>query len=121
LLTNDTLPVAVPLLDGAKPTFAVWLLLAATVNGSESPLRLKPGPVKLAEKTVTAELPVLVSVTSFLTEPPTTTEPNEIEAGEADNSAVTGAMTMMLAIALEVGSATLVAMSVAVPAVAGAV
>jgi hypothetical protein len=121
LLTKDRLPVAAPLLEGANPIFAVLLLLAATVNGNETPLSPKPEPVKLAEKTVTAELPVLVSVTRLLAEPPTTTDPNEIEDGEVDSSAVTGAMTVMLAIALELGSATLVAMSVAVPAVAGAV
>jgi hypothetical protein len=94
LLTNDTVPVAVPLLEGANATFAVWLLLAATVNGKESPLRPNPEPVVLAEETVTAELPVLVSVTGLLIEPPTTTEPNEIEVGEADNSMVTGVLTV---------------------------
>ncbi len=121
LLTNETLPEAVPLLEGAKVKLAFLLAAAARVNGKVSPLRPNPEPVKLADETVTAELPVLLSVTDWLAEPPTSTDPNETEVGEADKSTVTGALMVTFARALEVGAATLVARTDAVPAVDGAV
>lgn len=121
LLTNETVPLAVPLLNGAKVTVTVWLEPAANVNGKLSPLRLKPDPIRLAEETVTAELPVLLSVTALLAELPTTTEPYDSDVGEADRSALTGAVIDTLARALDLSSATLIATTVAVSAVAGAV
>ena len=121
LLTNETLPEAVPLLDGAKVKLAFLLAAAARVNGKVRPLTPNPEPVKLADETVTAELPVLLSVTAWLPAPPTSTDPNETEVGEADKSTVTGALMVTFARALDLGSATLVARTDAVPAVDGAV
>ena len=121
LLTNETLPEAVPLLDGAKVKLPFLLAAAASVNGKVIPLRPNPEPVKLTDETVTAELPVLLSVSAWLADPPTSTDPNATEVGEADKSTVPGALMVMLARALDVGSATLVASTVAVPAVDGAV
>jgi hypothetical protein len=121
LLTNETLPEAVPLPEGEKVKLAFWLAAAASVNGKVSPLRPNPEPVKLAEETVTAELPVLLSFTVWLPDAPTSTDPNETEVGEADKSTVTGALTVTLARALDLGSATLVATTDAEPAVDGAV
>jgi len=121
LLTNETLPEAAPLLDGAKAKLAFLLAAAASVNGKVTSLRPNPEPVKLAEETVAAELPVLLSVTVWLADPPTSTDPNETEVGEAAKSTVAGALMVMFARALEVGAATLVATTDAVPAVDGAV
>ena len=123
LLTNETLPEAAPLLAGAKTTFAVLLAPTASVNGKVTPLTLKPDPdpVILADETATAELPVLLSVTAWLADPPTSTDPNATEVGEADKSTVTGALMVTFARALDLGSATLVATTDAVPAVDGAV
>ena len=121
LLTNETLPEAVPLPEGAKVKLAFWLAAAASVNGKVTPLTPNPEPVKLADETVTAELPVLLSLTAWLPDPPTNTDPNETEVGEADKSTVTGALMVMFARALDLGSATLVATTEAVPEVDGAV
>jgi hypothetical protein len=121
LLTNETLPEAVPLLEGAKVNVALLLPAAATVNGKVSPVTPNPEPVKLAEETVTDELPVLLRFTVWLPDCPTSTDPNEIEVGEADRSTVVGALMVMLARALDLVSATLVATTEAVPADAGAV
>ena len=121
LLTNETLPEAVPLLEGAKVKLAFWLAAAARVNGKVSPVTPNPEPVKLAEETVTAELPVLLSFTAWLPDAPTSTDPNETEVGEADKSTVVGALMVTFARALDLGSATLVATTEAVPAVDGAV
>ena len=121
LLTNETLPEAVPLLEGAKLKLAFLLAAAASVKGKVSPLRTNPEPVKLAEETVTDELPVLLSFTAWLADPPTSTDPNETEVGEADKSTVTGALIVTFAKALDLGSATLVATTEAVPEVDGAV
>jgi hypothetical protein len=111
----------VPLLEGAKVKLAFLLAAAARVNGKVSPLTPNPEPVKLAEETVTDELPVLLSVTAWLPDCPTVTDPNETEVGEADKSTVTGALMITSARALDLGSATLVATTEAVPAVDGAV
>ncbi|HEX9121694.1 MAG TPA: hypothetical protein VF840_14260 [Terriglobales bacterium] len=121
LLTNETLPEAVPLLDGVKVKLAFWLAAAASVNGKVSPLTPNPEPVKLAEETVTDELPVLLSLTVWLADRPTVTDPNATEVGEADKSTVVGALMITFARALDLGSATLVATTEAVPAVDGAV
>lgn len=121
LLTNETLPEAVPLLEGAKVKLALLLAAAASVNGKVSPVTPNPEPVKLAEETVTDELPVLLRFTVWLPDCPTTTDPNETEVGEADRSTVTGALMVTFARALDLGSATLVATTEAVPAVDGAV
>jgi len=120
LLTNETLPEAVPLLEGAKVKLAFWLAAADRVNGKARPLRLNPEPVKLAEETVTAELPVLLSFTAWLADAPTRTDPNATEVGEADKTTVAGALMVTFARALDLGSATLVATTEAVPAVDGA-
>jgi hypothetical protein len=121
LLTNETLPVAVPLLEGAKVRLAVWLAAAARVNGKVSPVIVNPAPVRLADETVAAELPVFLNVSTWLADPTTGTDPNEIEVGEADKSTVPGGLKDTLARALDLGSATLVATTVAVPALDGAV
>jgi hypothetical protein len=123
LLTNDTVSDAAPLLAGANTTFAVLLAPAASVNGKVTPLTLNPDPdpSMLADETVTAELPVLLSVTAWLADPPTSTDPNATEVGEADKSTVATALMVTFARALDLGSATLVATTEAVPVVDGAV
>lgn len=121
LLTKATLPEAAPLLAGENFTLAFWLAPAASVNGNVTPLTLNPEPVRLAEETVTAEFPVFFKLTGLLAEEPTSTDPKETEVGEADNSTVVGALMVTLANALELALAALVAMTVAEPAVEGAV
>lgn len=121
LLTNETLPKAVPLLEGVKVKLAFLLAAAASVNGKVSPVTPNPEPVKLAEETVTDELPVLLRFTVWLPDCPTSTGPNETEVGETDRSTVVGALMVMLARALDLGSAALVATTEAVPDDAGAV
>ena len=44
LLTNETLPEAVPLLEGAKVKLPFLLAAAASVNGKVIPLRPNPEP-----------------------------------------------------------------------------
>jgi hypothetical protein len=61
LFDNRTFPVAAPLFDGLNPTLKVRLWPGATSAGSVSPLTRNPGPVVLAEDTVTVVLPVFVT------------------------------------------------------------
>ncbi len=83
LLRNETLPDNVLVLDGEKVTVALWLADGANVNGNTNPVRLNAAPVRLAEETVTFELPVFVNVTELWADDPTGTDPKEREVGEA--------------------------------------
>ncbi len=121
LLTQLAVPVLVPLPDGANVTVAAAEAPAANVNGNCRPETVKPLPVALAEEIVADEVPVFVSVTAFEAELPTSTEPNAMEVGDADTLTVDGVLMVTFASPLDDGDATLVAMTLAVPAVAGAV
>ena len=48
LLTTETPPVMLPVVVGAKVALIVMLWPAASVNGRDSPLMLKPVPVTVA-------------------------------------------------------------------------
>lgn len=112
LLTNDTVPMAAPLIGGANTMLAVLLVAGSRVNGKLSPLRLNPNPVVVADDTVTPELPVSVRVMSLRAEAPATTEPKAIEEGDNARSIVEGASTVTVATALALGSARLLTVTV---------
>ena len=62
LLPMVTLPVALPVEEGARVTFNVALCPAAIVCPEYTPLALKPAPETLTLEIVTPELPKLVTV-----------------------------------------------------------
>ena len=63
LLTTLTLPVRLPAVSGANATFIVADWLGIKMMPGVMPLVLNPVPVTVTPEIVTAELPVLVSVT----------------------------------------------------------
>lgn len=67
---------------------------AAMVKGKVNPVTANPGPVILAEKTVTPELPVFDRTTAFVAGLPTSTLPNEMLAGDALNRRVGGGVAV---------------------------
>jgi hypothetical protein len=69
--TTDKLPVAAPALAGVKVAVKVTLWFAVRVRGKVNPLTEKAAPVKLACESVTADAPVLVSVSDRLVLLPT--------------------------------------------------
>jgi hypothetical protein len=83
LLTNETVPEAVPLVWGANEMVTLCVPPGPTVNGKLAPVRLNPIPVKFAADTDTAAVPVFDSVTVLLVELPSTTLPKLTLVGEA--------------------------------------
>ena len=75
LLATDTLPLAVPVVLGAKFTLKVVLCPAVRLTGSVRPLAVKPVPETPSCEMLRLELPVLLSVTVLLLLLPTFTFP----------------------------------------------
>jgi hypothetical protein len=121
LLTNDTEPELGPLIDGANLIVMDWLVPAAIANGRVKPVALKTPPVKFAADTVTEVEPVFESVTVWLAGLVVKTFPNEMLVGETLSNCVAAELTVTVADADFVLSATLVAFTVNVPVAAGAV
>lgn len=69
-LITVAVPVALPVVVGAKPTMNVKALEGLIVAGVVTPLTLNPVPVAAILETWTAALPVLVRVTSCVLLPP---------------------------------------------------
>jgi hypothetical protein len=92
---------------------------AAIVVGRPKPVVLNTPPVKLAAVTVTDPVPVFESVTVWLAVFPIKMLPNEMLVGETLNS--WDAVTVTVATAVLVVSATLFAVTAYIPAEVGAV
>jgi ABC-type Co2+ transport system permease subunit len=122
LLTNETFPENGPLMPGANTMFTVRVAPAASVTGRER-LALNTPPVRFAAVTVTDEFPVFRSVTANVDVFPLSTFPKFKELGDAVSRNVlpVDAVTVTVAEADFVLSATLVAFTVNVPVAAGAV
>lgn len=80
-----------------------------------------PGPLVVPEETITLELPLFDKIAVFELLFPTITLPNESELGDTFKTYVGFCPTVTVAEADLVESATLVAVTVYVPAVFGAV
>ena len=83
LLVMLTLPLALPLLDGAKVTLKLVLVFAATTSGVDRPLALKPGPLVLTEEIVTLDPPELLRFTVWVLLWPVVTLPKAMLDGLA--------------------------------------
>jgi hypothetical protein len=62
LLVMETLPVALPVAEGANCPLKVVLCPAASVSGTDKPVMLKPVPEALAAEIVTLAVPELLNV-----------------------------------------------------------
>lgn len=71
LLTTVRLPVTLPTAVGVKLTDSERLLPAARATEPDKPLTANPVPDTVADETVTAPVPVFVSVTASEAELPT--------------------------------------------------
>ena len=83
MLTNEAEPLTPPLACGAKLIVTCCVCPAGIVTGKTGDVTVNPDPVALAEKTLTLEFPVFVSVAFWLLLLPTVTLPNERFRGEA--------------------------------------
>ncbi len=75
LLVTVRLPLGLPAACGAKTTLKDLLAPAARVNGTVTPLTLKPVPVTATAETLTVEPPELVIVSDSVGVVPTVTVP----------------------------------------------
>ena len=89
LVDKATLPLKVPVVEGAKTTLKTAFVPGARIRGKESPLVLKPAPVKVACDTVTLPVPAFVSVTSIVLLLPTLTFPKLRVRGLTERRRVT--------------------------------
>src|SRR5258707_9051245 len=71
----ETLPVALPVAEGANCPLKVVLCPAASVNGTDKPVMLNPVPKTLAAEMVTLAVPELLNVKVCVPLPPTSTLP----------------------------------------------
>jgi hypothetical protein len=81
-------PVAAPAVAGANSTVSVSVDCGFSVTGNVAPDTVKPAPLMLAEFTVTALVPLEVSVTGKVDVDPTATLPKLRLLGLTDNVAV---------------------------------
>src|SRR5437899_7518992 len=81
LLVMETLPLALPVAEGANCALNVVFCPAASVSGRDKPLMLKPVPEALAAEIVTLAVPELVNVTVCDALLPTRTFPKLTLAG----------------------------------------
>jgi len=93
LLTNETLPVTLPVVVGANETLKVLLFPVVKVRGTTSPVMLKPVPVRLSPDTTTLVLPVLLRVTDCVLVVPVGTLPKATLLGVAVSCDGTGTVT----------------------------
>lgn len=63
LLATDTLPVALPVVEGVNMAVRVAVCPAARINPEETPETAKPAPEMVTLETVMVEFPAFVSVT----------------------------------------------------------
>jgi len=75
LLVIETLPLALPVAEGANCPPKVVLCPAASVSGTDKPVMLKPVPEALAAEIVTLAVPELLNVKVCVPLPPTRTLP----------------------------------------------
>ena len=75
MLVMETLPVALPVAEGANCPLKVVLCPAASVSGTDKPVMLKPVPEVLAAEIVTLAVPELLKVKVCVPLPPTSTLP----------------------------------------------
>ena len=122
MLTNDTLPLAVPEAVGAKSTLKLVVWPGDSVRGSTKPLTENPDPVMLACEIVALPVPVLLTATASVLLAPTLTLPKlrlvglafscpDAETAVADRGTVAGELDAVPLIAT---------WPLAVPAAAGA-
>lgn len=83
VLTNETDPDAVPLVDGANVSVTGRVAPAAIVAGNVNPVIVNPEPVTLAAESARDPVPVLDRVTVCVVLLPITTLPNETLVGDA--------------------------------------
>ena len=83
LLTNETVPEALPLVCGANVMVTFWLAPAAIAIGRVDPMRLKPDPVKFAADTEIDDVPVFESLTVWFAVFPISTLPKATLVGDA--------------------------------------
>jgi len=81
LLVMETLPLALPVTDGANCALNVVLPPAASVSGTDKPVRLNPVPEALAAEMVTLAVPELLNVMVCVPLLPTSTLPKLTLAG----------------------------------------
>ncbi len=62
MLAMETLPVALPVAEGANCPLNVVFCPAASVSGTDKPVMLKPVPEVLAAEIVTLAVPELLNV-----------------------------------------------------------
>ena len=75
LLVIETLPLALPVAEGANCALKVVFWPAARVSGTDKPVRLKPVPEALAAEMVTLAVPELLNVKVCVPLLPTSTFP----------------------------------------------
>ncbi len=75
MLVMETLPVALPVAEGANCPLNVVFCPAASVSGTDKPVMLKPVPEVLAAEMVTLAVPELLNVKVCVPLPPTSTLP----------------------------------------------
>ncbi len=75
MLVMETLPVALPVAEGANCALKVVFCPTARVSGMDKPVMLKPVPEALAAEMVTLAVPELLSVKVCVPLPPTSTLP----------------------------------------------
>ncbi len=75
MLVMETLPVALPVAEGANCPLNVVFCPAARVSGTDKPMMLNPVPEALAAEMVTLAVPELLSVKVCVPLPPTSTLP----------------------------------------------
>ena len=75
MLVMETLPVALPVAEGANCPLNVVFCPAASVSGTDKPVKLKPVPEVLAAEIVTLAVPELLNVKVCVPLLPTSTFP----------------------------------------------
>src|SRR5260370_18294336 len=71
----ETLPLALPVAEGANCALKVVFCPAASVRGTDKPVMLKPVPEVLAAEMVTLAVPELLNAKVCVPLPPTSTFP----------------------------------------------
>jgi len=118
LLTNDPLPVAVPLVFGVKDKVNDALCPAARVSGNDNPLTLNSELIRLPELMVTLA-PVAVRVAGMLLLVPTLTVPKFAELGDTVSCPVAAPVPAKGTVTLEPDFRASVTLPVVAPLLCG--
>jgi len=118
LLLTVSVPVTAPGVVGAYFTVKVTAWLEFSVTGKVAPDTVKPVPLMLAELTVTADVPLDVSVTGRVALEPSVTSPKARLLGLTVNNAE--AVPVPLTLTVAVGFVDEVLLIVSVPVTAPA-